>query len=156
MNDRNNTNARIIQVNQWPQIDSHLTAKVYVDTEIDQSSLVRNNQDNDFNNNNLTKINSITLNTQAFKDNQVLTKAYVDQFHQENERSRRNLGIDFYNKSSDIVKNIQDNDVKVKKITNLDSIASNRNPSFDNEVSNKKYIDDELDKNIIVRFKRTL
>ena len=63
LNDRSITNARFIQVNQWPQIDSHLTAKLYVDTEIDQSSLVRNNQDNDFNNNNLTNINSITLNT---------------------------------------------------------------------------------------------
>ena len=56
LNDRNITNARFFQVNQWPQIDSHLTAKLYVDTEIDQASLVRNNQDNDFNNNNLTNI----------------------------------------------------------------------------------------------------
>ena len=96
LNDRKITNARFIQVNQWPQIDSHLTAKLYVDTEIDQSSLVRNIQDNDFGNYNLTNINSITLNTQAVNDNQVITKAYADQFHQENERSRRDLGIDFY------------------------------------------------------------
>ena len=86
MNDRNISNARFIQVNQICQIDSHLTPKLYVDTEIDQSSLVRNNQDIDFNNNNLTNINSITLNTPAENDNQVITKAYVDQFHQENER----------------------------------------------------------------------
>ena len=109
LNDRNITNARFIQVNQWPQIDSHLTAKLYVDTEKDQSSLVRNNQDNDFNNN-LTNINSITLNTQAVNDNPVNTKSYVDKFHQVKERSRRDLGIDFYNESSDIVKNNQDND----------------------------------------------
>ena len=70
---------------------------MYVDASINESSLVRNNQDNDFNNNNLTNINSITLNTQAVNDDQVITKAYVDQFHQENERSRRDLGIDFYN-----------------------------------------------------------
>ena len=82
LNDGNNTNARFIQVNQWPQIDSHLTPKLYVDTEIDQPSLVRNKQDNDFNNINLTNINSITVNTQAVNDNQVITKAYVDQFHQ--------------------------------------------------------------------------
>ena len=88
LNDRNITNARFIQVNQWPQTDSHLTAKLYVDTEIDQPSLARNNQDNDFNNNYLTNINSITLKTQAVNVNQVFTKAYVDQFHQENERSR--------------------------------------------------------------------
>ena len=42
LNDRNITNARFIQVNQWPHIDSHLTTKLYVDTEIDQSLLVRN------------------------------------------------------------------------------------------------------------------
>ena len=87
LNDTNFTNARIIQVSQFPQIDSHITAKFYVDNAIDETSLVRNNQDNDFNNNNLTNINSITLDTQAVNDDQVTTKAYVDQFHQENERS---------------------------------------------------------------------
>ena len=87
MNDGNITNARFIQVNQLPQIDSHLTAKLYVDNSIDEPSLVRNNKDNDLNKNNLTNINSITLNTQAVNDNQVITKAYVDQFHHENERS---------------------------------------------------------------------
>ena len=34
LNDRNITNARFIQVNQLPQIDSHLTAKLYIDTAI--------------------------------------------------------------------------------------------------------------------------
>ena len=34
LNDKNFTNARFIQVNQLPQIDSHLTAKLYVDREI--------------------------------------------------------------------------------------------------------------------------
>ena len=48
MNDRNITNARFIQVNQLPQIDSHLTAKLNNDNAIDESSLLRNNQDNDF------------------------------------------------------------------------------------------------------------
>ena len=65
LNDRSITNPRFIQVNQWPQIDSHLTAKFYVDTGINQPSLVRNNQDNDFNKINLTNIKSITLKTQA-------------------------------------------------------------------------------------------
>ena len=101
MNDRNITNARFIQVNQRPQIDSHLTPMLYVDNALDESSLVRNNQDKDFGNYNLTIINSITLNTQAVNDNQVITKAYVDQFHQENERSRQDVGLDFYDESSD-------------------------------------------------------
>ena len=63
LNDRYITNVRFIQVNQLTEIDSHLTAKLYVDNAIDESSLVTNNQDNDFNNKNLTNINSCTLNT---------------------------------------------------------------------------------------------
>ena len=156
LNDRSITNTRFIQVNQLPQIDSHLTAKLYVDKSIDEPSLVRNNQDNDFNNYNLTNINSITLNKQPEIDNEIITKAYVDQFHQENERSRRDLGLDFYDESSDIVKNNQDNDFNDNKLTNIDSITVNRNPSSDNEVANKKYFNDELDKNTIVRFNATL
>ena len=36
LNDRNIINARFIQVNQLPQIDSHLTAKLCVDNSIDE------------------------------------------------------------------------------------------------------------------------
>ena len=96
-------------------MNEHLTPKLYFDNAIDELPLVRNNQDNDFNKNNLTNINSITLNTQAVNDNQVITKAYVDQIHQENERSRRYSGLHFYNESTDILKNNQDNDLNDKK-----------------------------------------
>ena len=143
LNDRSINNAGFIQVNHLPQIDSHLTAKLYIDTGINQPSLVRINQDNDFGNYNLTSINSITLNTQAVNDNEVITKAYVDQFHNDNERNRRNVGLSFYKEEVDLVKNIEGNDFNHKKLTNLDSITVNRNPTSDNEVSNKKYIDDE-------------
>ena len=50
LNDRNITNARFIQVNQFSRTDSHLTAKLYVENAIDEPSSVRNNQDNDFGN----------------------------------------------------------------------------------------------------------
>ena len=76
--------------------------KLYVDISIDEPSLVRNNEDNDFNNYKLSIIRSISLDKQAENDNEMTTKAYVDQFHLENERSRRDLGIDFYNESSDL------------------------------------------------------
>ena len=151
LNDRNITNCRFLSVNQLPQIDSQLCPKLYVDREIDKTSLVRNNKDNDFNNHNLTNINSITLNTQAVNDNEVITKAYVDQFHQENERSRRDVGLDFYNESTDLVKNNQDNDFNDNKLTNINSIMINKNPTNNNHVTNKKYIDDALDKSTIVR-----
>ena len=158
LNDKNITNVRFIQVNQWPQIDSHLTPKLYVDNAIDEESLVRNNQDNVFNNNNLTNINSITLNKQAENDNEVITRAYVDQFHNDNDRNRRDLGLSFCNEEVDLVRNNQDNDFNDNndnKLTNIDSITVNRNPTSDDEVSNKKYVDDELDKNTILRFNQT-
>ena len=45
LNDRNITNARFIQVNQLPQTDSHLTAKLYVDNAlsdgVNETSLLR-------------------------------------------------------------------------------------------------------------------
>ena len=156
LNDRNITNDRFIQVNQLPQIHSQLTAKLYVHNAIDEVSFVRNNQDNDFNNYNLFNLNSITLNKQAEIDNEVITKAYVDQFYQEKERSRRDLGIDFYDESNDLVKNNQDNDLNDKKLSNIDSITVNRNPSSDNEVAKKKYIDDSIEESTILGFNQTL
>ena len=55
-----------------------------------------------------------------------------------------------------MVKNNQDNDFNDNKLTNIDSITVNRNPTSDNELTNKKYIDNELDKNTILRFNQTL
>ena len=55
-----------------------------------------------------------------------------------------------------MVKNNQGNDFNDNKLTNIDSITVNRNPSSDKELSTKKYIDDELDKNTILRFNQTL
>ena len=54
-----------------------------------------------------------------------------------------------------MVKKNQDNDLNDNKLTNVNSIAVNNNPSDDNHVSNEKYIDDELDKNTIIRFSQT-
>ena len=130
--------------------------KNYVDTLFNDSSLIKNNKDNDFGNYNLSNINSTTLNKQAENDNEVITKAYVDQFHQENERSRRDVGLDFYNESTDLVKNNQDNNLNDYKITNINLITINNNPIDDNHVTNKKYIDDELNKNTLLRFNQTL
>ena len=156
LNDRNITNARFIQVNQLPQIDSHLRAKLYVDNSIDEPSLVRNNKDKDFGYYYLTIINSITLYTQAINDNLDITKADVEQFHLEKRRSPRDVGLYFYDESSDLLKNNQDNDFNDNKLTNIDSITVNRNTTSVNQLTNNNHIDDELDKITILRFNQTL
>ena len=55
-----------------------------------------------------------------------------------------------------MVKNNQDYDLSDKKLTNLDSVSFNRKPNLDIELANKKYFDNELDKNTVVRFNQTL
>ena len=130
--------------------------KNYIDNTIDESSLLRldPNETLDLNNQDSILLNSTK--TSPITIIELPTKAYIDSLHEENERSRRNLGIDFYNESSDLVKNNQDNDFNNYKLTNINSITINNNPTEDNHVSNKKYIDNELDKNTIVRFNQTL
>ena len=155
-NDVKLENIVFVKVNYQPPVNEHLTPKINVDNAIDESSLVRNNEDNEFNNNNITNINSNTLNKQAENDNEVVTKSYVDKFHQENEGSRRDVCLDFYDESNDLVENNQDIDFNDNKLIKLDSVTVNRELSSDNELANKKYIDDELNKNTIVRFNQTL
>ena len=50
-----------------------------------------------------------------------------------------------------MVKNHQDNEFNVKKVTNIDSITVNITPTSDNEVTNKKYVDDSIEEGTIVR-----
>ena len=52
--------------------------------------------------------------------------------------------------------NDQDNEFDNNRLTNLDSITNNRDPSSDNELANKKYIDDSIGEGTIVRFNQTL
>ena len=159
-NDKNLDNVRFVKVNSMPAVGEHLTAKYYVDTAIsnsvDESTLLRLDANEKLE---LDKQDSIILNstlTQPMTIIEIPTKAYIDSLHEENERSRRDLGIDFYNESTDLVKNNQDNDFNDNKLTNINSISINNNPTDNDHVSNKKYTDDQLDKNTIVRFSQTL
>ena len=133
-----------------------MTPLNYVDIANGEISIVTKNQNDDFNNYNLNNVNSNNLNTQSVNDNQLLTKSFVDKFHQLNERSRRDLGMDFYNKSNDLVKNKPVKNLNDNKITNLDSVIVNKNPILDNELANRKHVDDEICKDTIVRFNQTL
>ena len=188
LNDRNITNARFIQVNQLPQIDSHLTAKLYVDNAIsdgvneqsllrldpdekmtedsiilnstlttpktileiptknyvdnkfNDSSILKNTDHADFNNNYLDNVRMITVTELPEWPNELTPKIYVDRAFSEllsyvNElheikRNKRDLSSVF---------NDQDNEFDNNKLTNLDSVTVNRNPNLDNELAKKKY-----------------
>ena len=55
-----------------------------------------------------------------------------------------------------MVKNNQDNDLNDNKLTNIDSIQVNMNPISDNEVKNKKYVDDSIGEGTLLRINQTL
>ena len=139
-NDKKIQNTNFAKINCQPAVDSHLTPKIYVDNAIDETSLVRNNQDNDFNNFNLTDINSITLKTKAVKDNRIITKSHVDRFHAENQVSRRNLGLVFYNEATGLVKSIQDNKYNDNKLKKLDTTTVSRKCFSNNDLANRKIL----------------
>ena len=131
-------------------------SKNYVDNMLDESPLLRVDPNETLD---LENQDSILLNSTKTLPATIIeipTKTYINSLHEENERSRRDLGIDFYNESSDLVKNNQDNNFNNYKLTNINSITINNNPTDGNHVSNKKYVDNELDTNTIVRFNQTL
>ena len=75
LNDRNITNARFFQVNQLPQIDFHLTAKLYVVNAIDELTFLRLDPDENL------KQDSIIFNstlTSPTTTTELPTKNYVD------------------------------------------------------------------------------
>ena len=98
---------------------------------------------------NLDEQDSLLLNSSLTSPKTIIelpTKSYVDSLH-ENGRNRRDLSSVF---------NDQDNEFDNNKLNNLDSITDNRNPKSDNELANNYYIDDELDKNTVLRFNQAL
>ena len=126
LNDRNNTNARFIQVNQLCQIDSHLTPKLYVDNAvsdaIDESSLLRLDPDEKL------EQDSIILNSTSTSPKTILkipTKNYVD--HKFNDSS--------------IIKNTDHVDFNDKILDNVHSIKINSYPTLDEQLTPKFYVD---------------
>ena len=148
-NDKDIDNVHSIKVNSFPTLEEHLTPKIYVDQAISNivdESLLRLDPDAKFK---LDEQDSIVLNSYLTLPKTIIeihTKIYVDSLH-ESSRSKRDLSSVF---------NDQDNEFDKDKLTNLDSITVNKNPNLDNELANKKYIEDELDKNTVLRFNQTL
>ena len=131
-------NVRFINVNSMPAAREHLTPKYYVDhaifCNVDESSLLRLDRDEKLN---LDEQYSIVLNSTLASPKTIKelpTKSYVDSLR-ESSRNRRNLPSVFKD---------QDNEFDNNKLTNLDSVSVNREPSSDIELANKKHVDDSI------------
>ena len=139
LNDKNITNARFIQVNQLPQIDSHLTAKLYVDNaisdEVNESSLLRLDPDEK-----LTQ-DSIILNSTLTSPKTILeipTKNYVD---------------NKFNDSS-IIKNTDHVDFNDKILDNVHSIKKKSFPTLEEHLTPKIYVNNAISESSLLRLHR--
>ena len=133
-----------------PAVGEHFTTKYYVDNAIfysvNESSLLRLDPDEKLKPNEQDSIvpNSTLASPKTIIE--ISTKNYVDSLHVSS-RNTRELSLVF---------NDQDNEFDNNKFTDLDSVSINRNPSSDNELSNKKYVDDSIGEGTIVRLNKSL
>ena len=107
-----------------------MPTKNYVDHKFNDPNIIKNLDHVDFNDKNLNNIHSIKINTVPAVEEHLTLKiyadkaiydiiSYVDNLHEIN-RNRRDLSS---------VLNDQDKEFDNNKLTNLDSITVNRNPS---------------------------
>ena len=149
-NDKILDNVHSIKVNSYPTLDAQLTPNFYVDhfvlDNVDELSLLRLDPKSDIH---YSKLDSIFVNSSITSPRTIIelpTKSYVDSLHEIN-RDRRDLSSVF---------NDQDNEIDNNKLTNLDSFTVNRDPNLDNELSNKKYVDNSIREGTLLRFNQTL
>ena len=139
LNDKNITNCRFLSVNQLPQIDSHLTAKLYVDNAIsdgiNEQSLLRLDPDEKL------KQDSIILNSTLTTPKTILeipTKNYVD---------------NKFNDSS-IIRNVDNVDFNDKDIDNVEWIKVNKWPRDAEHLTPKLYVDNTIHESSLLRLHR--
>ena len=113
---------------------------------LDKSSLLRLDPIEKAKLEELDSMNFDSLLTSPKTTVEIPTKAYVDSLAG-NVRYRRDFSTVFKD---------QDNGFDNNKLMTLDGITINRNPISHKEFSNKKYIDDKIDKDTIFRFSKNL
>ena len=140
-----------------PKTILEIPTKIYVDDKLDDPIIIKNTDHVDFNDKFLNNLSGIGVNEMPTWGNEVTPKlyvdnvikdvvSYIDNLHEIN-RNKRDLSSVFTD---------QDNEFDNNKLTNLDSITVNRNPNLDNELSNKKYVDDSIGEGTLIRFNQTL
>ena len=149
-NDKILDNVHSIKVNSYPTLDAQLSPKFYVDNylldNVHEASLLRLDPKGKIHYDNL---DSIFVNSSITSPRTLIelpTKSYVDSLHEIN-RNRRDLSSVF---------NDQDTEFDNNKLSNLDSFTVNRDPNLDNELSNKKYVDNSIAEGTLLRFNQTL
>ena len=129
LNDRNLTNARFIQVNQLPEIDSRLSAKLYADNAIcdgvNEQSLLRLDPDEKLKQDSIVLISTLTSPKTIIE---LPTKNHVD--------------IKFNDPS--IIKNTDHVDFNDKILDNVKWIKVNSFPTIPEHLTAKLYVDNAV------------
>ena len=134
-------------MNSLPGIREVLAPKLYVNNAINETTLVGNVKNNDFNNISSSNRSHIAMNSQPVDDNHAATEAYVDS-SSETDRNRRDLPFVFKD---------QDKVFDKKKLKVLGKITGHRYPTSNDEIASKNYVVDSLGEgyHAIPRFNQT-
>ena len=140
-----------------PKTIIQLSTKKYFDIKINDPSIIKNTDHVDFNDKDIDNVRWIKVNHIPAVEEYLTSKLYVDNAIQQIMAFIDNLQeINRNGRDLSSVFNDQDNEFDNNKLTNLDSVTVNRNPTSSNEVSKKKYVDDSIGEGTIVRFNQTL
>ena len=140
-----------------PQTIIELPSKIYVDIKFSDPSIIKNIDHVDFKDKKLDNFRFVTINNMPAVEEHQTPKIYVDNaisdiisytadLHEIN-RNRRDL-LSVFNDQANEFDNI--------KLTNLDPITVNRDPSSHNELANKKYVEDSVGEGNVLRLNQTL
>ena len=145
-NDEILDNVRFVKVNSRPAVRKHLTPNCFVDEtlshSVDVSSLlgVDPNEKLEIDERYSKFLNSFLTSPKTIIEKP--TNLYVDSLH-DTIRNRQDLSSVF---------NDQDKDFVANELFNLVSVTVNRNPNSDNQLANKKYVNDSIWGRKILRF----
>ena len=123
-NDKNLDNVHFVKMISLAAVRKQQKAKKivveFISTSVVEPILVRINQNNDLKIHFSTNIPKTTLNFESFDDNHATNKSYVD-YLPAHDINRPKLSV---------VRNDQDNDFNDNKLTNINSININKNPTL--------------------------
>ena len=127
-----------------PVSEREPATKNYIDNKFNDPS-IKNSDHVDFNDKDIDNVGWIKVNKIPAFAEHLTPKIYVDNAIEDIKSATINLHELNRNRTDlSSVFNDQDNEFDNNKLTNLDSFTVNKNPSSDNELSSKQYVDDSI------------
>ena len=140
-----------------PETIFELPTESNVDNKLNGPSILKNTDHVDFNDKKQDNVTSNKVNSIPTLEEHLTPKIYVDNAVSDVISNVDNLHeIDRNRQDLSSALNDQDSEFDNNILISLDSITANRDPSSDNELANKKYVEDSIGEGYVLRVNQTL